>query len=91
MPTSLHNHPVPLLPLSLQDLISDLKSELSGNLEECILALMEPLGLYDARSLRKAMKGMGTDEQCLIEILCSRTNKEIAAIKESFKNGELVL
>ena len=79
---------MPLLSLSLQDLISDLKSELSGNLEECILALMEPLGLYDARSLRKAMKGMGTDEQCLIEILCSRSNKEIATIKAAFKNGE---
>ena len=49
---------------------------------------MEPLGLYDARSLRKAMKGMGTDEQCLIEILCSRSNKEITEIKAAYKKGE---
>ena len=36
-----------------QDLIRELKSELSGNIEELILALMEPSKLYDAKSLRR--------------------------------------
>ena len=36
--------------------MKDLKSELGGNLEEVVLALMEPCELFDARSLRSAMK-----------------------------------
>ena len=39
-----------------QDLIKDLKSELSGNMEEQILALFMPPTYYDAWSLRNAMK-----------------------------------
>ena len=36
--------------------MKDLKSELGGNLEDVTLALMEPRELFDARSLRSAMK-----------------------------------
>ena len=36
--------------------MSDLKSELSGNLEDCLLALLEPSLLYDAKCLRRAMR-----------------------------------
>ena len=36
--------------------MNDLKSELSGNLEDCLLALMEPSVLYDAKCLRRAMR-----------------------------------
>ena len=75
-------------PMTSQDLIKELKSELSGNLEECILALLEPSSLYDAKSLRRAMRGAGTDEQALIEILCTRTNAEILAIKDTYKTRE---
>ena len=39
-----------------KDLMNDLKSELSGNLEECLLAMMEPRTLYDAKCLRRAMR-----------------------------------
>ncbi|XP_068710615.1 annexin A7-like [Montipora foliosa] len=67
-----------------KDLMNDLKSELSGNLEDCLLALLEPASLYDAKCLRRAMRGAGTDEETLIDILCTRTNKEIAEIKRSY-------
>ncbi|KAJ7383656.1 hypothetical protein OS493_026842 [Desmophyllum pertusum] len=67
-----------------KDLMNDLKSELSGNLEDCLLALLEPSVLYDAKCLRRAMRGAGTDEEALIDILCTRNNKEIDEIKRSY-------
>jgi len=68
-----------------RNLLEDLKSELSGKLGKVVLALMAPAMYYDARELRAAMKGAGTDEGCLIEILASRTNAEIAQIKAAYK------
>lgn len=70
-----------------KDLISHLKSELSGNLEECVLALFMAGPDYDAHQLRKAMQGLGTCESILIEILCSRTNAEIQALSEAYKRN----
>uniref|UniRef100_A0A023EH94 Annexin n=1 Tax=Aedes albopictus TaxID=7160 RepID=A0A023EH94_AEDAL len=40
----------------------------------------------DAAALRKAMKGFGTDEQAIIDILCARCNWQRQAIAEAFKN-----
>lgn len=68
-----------------KDLISNLKGELKGKLEEVVLDLMMTHAEFDANQLRKAMKGLGTDESVLIEILCSRTNAEIADIRETYK------
>jgi annexin A7/11 len=67
-----------------RDLIADLKSELGGHFEDAVLAMMRTPAEYDAWSLRHAMKGAGTDEADISEILASRTNAEIAAIKENY-------
>ncbi|XP_053257356.1 annexin A4 isoform X1 [Podarcis raffonei] len=69
-----------------RDLIDDLKSELSGNFERVIIGLMTPITLYDVQELKRAVKGAGTDEGCLIEILASRTNPEIRRINETYKH-----
>ncbi|XP_012615379.3 annexin A7 isoform X1 [Microcebus murinus] len=69
-----------------KDLIKDLKSELSGNMEELILALFMPSTYYDAWSLRNAMQGAGTQERVLIEILCTRTNQEIREIVRCYQS-----
>ncbi|KAB0393398.1 hypothetical protein E2I00_003768, partial [Balaenoptera physalus] len=68
-----------------RDLMDDLKSELSGNLEQVILAMMTPTVLYDVQELRKAMRGAGTDESCLIEILASRMPEEIRRINQTYQ------
>uniref|UniRef100_A0A2K6THI3 Annexin n=1 Tax=Saimiri boliviensis boliviensis TaxID=39432 RepID=A0A2K6THI3_SAIBB len=68
-----------------KDLMADLKSEISGDLARLILGLMMPPAHYDAKQLKKAMEGAGTDEKTLIEILATRTNAEIRAINEAYK------
>ncbi|XP_028907000.1 annexin A6 isoform X2 [Ornithorhynchus anatinus] len=68
-----------------RDLMADLKSEISGNLAKLILGLMMTPAHYDAKQLKKAMEGAGTDEQALIEILATRNNQEIQAINEAFR------
>ncbi|XP_020819918.1 annexin A6 isoform X2 [Phascolarctos cinereus] len=68
-----------------RDLMADLKSEISGSLAKLILGLMMPPAHYDAKQLKKAMEGAGTDEQALIEILATRNNQEIRAINEAYQ------
>lgn len=64
---------------------SALKDALKGDLEDVVLALLKTPAQYDAYLLKHAMKGLGTDEETLIEILASRTNREILDIKKVYK------
>ena len=68
-----------------RDLMVDLKKELSGNLEDAVLALFYTPVEYDVEQLKKAMKGVGTDEGTLIEIIASRPNWLLKQIKEQYK------
>ncbi|KAI4565859.1 hypothetical protein MJT46_009234 [Ovis ammon polii x Ovis aries] len=68
-----------------RDLLDDLKSELTGNFEKLIVALMKPSRLYDAYELKHALKGAGTDEKVLAEIIASRTPEELRAIKQVYE------
>ncbi|XP_042307232.1 annexin A6 isoform X2 [Sceloporus undulatus] len=70
-----------------KDLIADLKYELTGKFERLIVGLMRPLEYFDAKEIKDALKGIGTDEKCLIEILASRTNQQIRALVEAYKDA----
>jgi annexin A7/11 len=66
------------------DLIKDLQKELSGHFEDVVVALFYHPIDYDCFQLRKAVKGLGTDEDALIEILATRTPQEIEQIKQRY-------
>ncbi|KAF7669188.1 hypothetical protein LDENG_00230750 [Lucifuga dentata] len=68
-----------------KDMITALKNALSGSLETVILGLMKSTTQYDATEIRGSIKGLGTDEETLIEILCSRSKTELVEIKKVYK------
>jgi len=71
-----------------KDLISDLKSELSGRFEDLVIAMMTPLPQFYAIELRDAVSGIGTNESTLIEILCTTTNHEIHTIRAAYEKSK---
>ncbi|XP_077388983.1 annexin A5a [Festucalex cinctus] len=68
-----------------KDLLSALKSELGGLFESLIVALMTPPVLYDATLLHRAVKGVGTDDDVLIEILASRSGPRLRDVVKVYK------
>ncbi|XP_048472346.1 annexin A5-like [Rhincodon typus] len=68
-----------------KNLIDDLKCELSRKFESLIVALLLPPDHYDAKELHDALKGAGTSEDVLIEILASRNNAQIQQIVKAYK------
>uniref|UniRef100_A0A3P9PNY6 Annexin n=1 Tax=Poecilia reticulata TaxID=8081 RepID=A0A3P9PNY6_POERE len=70
-----------------KDLIKDLHSELSGDFRNLVMAMLKSPAEFDASELHSAMKGAGTDEACMIEILSSRSNAEIKEINRIYKEN----
>lgn len=68
-----------------KDLIKDLEGELSGGLKVLCRGLCMSPEHFDAMCLNKAIKGLGTDEQVLVEVICTRTNEQIRKFKETYK------
>ncbi|XP_062927036.1 annexin A2a [Mobula hypostoma] len=62
-----------------------LNGALKDPLKAVILGLMKTPAMYDAVEMKKAVKGLGTNEATLIEILCSRSNKEIEEMNKAYQ------
>ena len=60
-----------------KDLISDIKSETKNSFEKLLVACLIPTAEYISMEINEALVGAGTDEEVLIEVLCTMTNREI--------------
>lgn len=74
-----------------RDLTDDLKSELGGNFENVIVALMTEPDQYLCQELNKAMDGAGTNENVLVEILCTKTNDEVKRLVDVYEESEYLM
>ncbi|KAJ4927696.1 hypothetical protein JOQ06_015499 [Pogonophryne albipinna] len=68
-----------------KDLAAALKKALSGELEVLLLELLMPPLQYEAYRLQQAMVGLGTDEETLLEILCTHSGMELQEISAAYK------
>ncbi|XP_053393127.1 annexin A5-like [Mercenaria mercenaria] len=67
-----------------KDLIKEIKSELSGDYKDAIMACFVSPAIFDAKCVKKAIYGLGTDELALIEILMTRTNRQVNEMKSVY-------
>ncbi|KAG8560371.1 hypothetical protein GDO81_014946 [Engystomops pustulosus] len=61
-----------------------MKKALSGDLEKVIVGLLKTPAAFDAQELKSAMKGLGTDEATLTEILSTRSNDQLREIRTCY-------
>ena len=69
-----------------EDLIHTLQNELGGDFKEAVIGSFMTPTEYDAYCLNMAMKGIGTKEGVLTEIIGSRTSKELLEIKSIYSS-----
>lgn len=72
---------------SSQDLRERLQSELSGDFGELVDLMFYSIPELKAQLCYDAIKGAGTDELALIEVICTSTNSEIEELKKEYAKG----
>jgi annexin A7/11 len=68
-----------------KDLIENIESETRGNFESLLVALLTPTLDYYCKEIYDACAGIGTEEEVLIEVLCTLSNNEINMIRNRYQ------
>lgn len=68
-----------------RDLYKDVKSETSDYFQQGLLAIIEGPLMHDAELVRDAVKGIGTKEWLLNDVLLGRSNADLNAIKNAYQ------
>ena len=69
-----------------RDLIKDIESETSSYFREGLVALARGPLEQDVFNVHRSIKGMGTKEILLNDVLCGRSNADMTAIKTHFQH-----
>ena len=70
-----------------RNLLKDLKSELGGSYEKLVMSCYESAGEFDAKQVLAACNGVGFNSDLLIEVVCTRTNEQIASMKSAWSTS----
>ncbi|XP_021449062.2 annexin A2 [Oncorhynchus mykiss] len=71
--------------LTQKELCPALKKALSGGLEQLMLGLMMTPSQFDAHRLRQSMEGIGTDEESLLAVLCTKSPQQLKDATIAYK------
>ncbi|KAM7535157.1 hypothetical protein Aperf_G00000090360 [Anoplocephala perfoliata] len=69
-----------------RDLIHRLKQEISGKFRKVVLMSFLDKAHLNAKALFKAVNGLGTKEEVIIQVLCTASNDEIADLREAYEH-----
>jgi annexin A7/11 len=69
----------------MRNMVGDLEKETSGYFEKGLVEIARGPLVSDCWNLKEAMKGMGTKEVVLDDVLIGRSNADINAIKEKYQ------
>ena len=67
-----------------RNLINDIKSETGGYFEKGLVAICDGPLMHDVHMIHEALSGPGTKEKVLNDVLLSRSNADIHAIKSAY-------
>jgi len=76
--------------ISQKDILSSMKSQMSGDLEDgfsAVISLALSPAAHFAKLLDQAMKGWGTDEATLTRVLAWRSEIDLGEIKEAYEEA----
>lgn len=68
-----------------KDLLKNIKDETKGNFELVFKALLYTPFQLEAHDLKKSIERVGTDEDALIDILCTKNNSEMMQLKTAYQ------
>ncbi|RNA43808.1 annexin B9-like isoform X1 [Brachionus plicatilis] len=68
-----------------KDLLKNIKDETKGNFELVFKALLFTPIQLEVHDLKKSVDRMGTDEEALIDIMCTKTNAEMMQLKNTYQ------
>eukprot|EP01122_Echinamoeba_exundans_P000533 TRINITY_DN10467_c0_g1_i1.p1 TRINITY_DN10467_c0_g1~~TRINITY_DN10467_c0_g1_i1.p1 ORF type:complete len:327 (-),score=93.47 TRINITY_DN10467_c0_g1_i1:107-1048(-) len=68
----------------LEPLKKRLESETSGNFQDLLVAMALPLVEREARQLRNAIKGAGSDEGCIVDLICTKPASHIKVLMDTY-------
>lgn len=69
-----------------RDIIKDIKGDTSFNYKTALVSMCTDIHTLQAEMVHKAIKGLGTDERLLNEIICSRTKKDLDQIGQRYQD-----